>query len=267
MNKTFNDLLDETVNTTEATVDVEENTDVEADQTEEIETTDEDTTITEENNNTDEEETGVESEEITKDEKPDFKAFAEMRTKAKQLQTEKEVLEVERQKFEKLAQTLKYKDAEEMLSAAELKDLEIEAEKQNVPVEFLKRLNDLEAKDKKREADLLAKEMELKETILINNIDTFANKNSLQEKDVTDIITKLSVDGFDYDMLINLPDKSVEKLLNSYLDKETLKQKEIETKAKMKKEIPLTPTDKPLGDIDKLNEELFNSFMGKNRDY
>jgi hypothetical protein len=265
MEKTFNDFLDElapeqddvntdTVVETEEVVDEPEI---------EIETPEDDDLIEEEV-----EETEV-IEEITEqpEEKADFKAFAEMRVKLKETEEQRKELETAKNAYEDLAKSLGFENSEKMLEAAKTKELEKEAEKQNVPVEFLKRLKDLEEKDTRREQEMLAREKEIKENNLISTIDNFGSTNKLKEQEVAVVISKLGEDGFDYESLLNLPEKSINKLLNSYLPKEVAKQKEIEQKTKLKQELPLTPTDKPLGAVKEFEDDMFQYMVGTKRDF
>ena len=202
--------------------------------------------------------TSKEAEEVT-----NFNAFADMRVKNKELQQEKVRLEAERQAFEELAISLGYNDSKEMLEASNKKNLESEAKAQNIPVEVLQRIKALEAENEVAREEKRLFEQERKELALVNSIESFKNANNLSEEKVMNTIAKLGEDGFDYESLTQLPEKSIAKLLNSYLDKEIVTQKEIEKQAIKVREIPMTPVDKNEDVVKQAEDDLFKLFSGQ----
>lgn len=266
MEKTFNDFLDESLEEsteTETEEVVETSEDLGIDESETNETVEE---IEEEIETVTEEETETVTEE-TKEEKADFKAFAEMRVKNKQLAEEKEKAESEKLKTEALAKKLGYGSIDEMLEAATLREIEVEAKKQNIPVEVMTQLKTLENKLKDMESQKIREDNERKERTLIKNIDDFFTDNKLSEKEQADTLNALSEDGFEYEALLNMPEKSILRILGSYMNKEVSKQKQLAEKAKIQKEIPLTPTEK-VDSVDKSEEDkLFEYFSGQRTDF
>lgn len=266
-NKTFDDFLTEvkgevtTVETTEEET-VTEDLDIEsADEVEEG--LDE---ITEEVEESTEEATEPTTAKDAED-RLDFKAFAEMRTKTKQLEVEKQRVESELQKAEALAKKLKYESIDDMLAEAERREMMEEAKKAEVPVEYLERMKKLEQKDRERDAEIERIKFEQKEVSLIETLDSISQKNSLSEKDFTDALNAMDADGFKYETLLELPKSAISKIVESYIHKEVSKQKQLEQKVKLQQEIPMTPKEKNDGVIPSKIDDLFMVMSGQKRDF
>lgn len=262
--KTFNDFLSEAQEVPTETIEetVEETADSEEEEVDiETEIEDEEVAEVEETDDT-------EVEEITEvEEKPDFKAFADMRTKNKQLAEAKEKAESELQKAQALAIKLGFENTDEMLAEATKREIAEEAKKEGIPVEYLERMRKLEEKDRQRDLQIEAEAKERKEVSLLSNIDSFITEKKLSEKDYTNVFTALEEDGFAYETLLELPEKSVSKLLNSYVNKEVSKQDELAKKAKVIKEIPMTPTEKNDGEVKTIEDDLFLIMSGQKTEF
>jgi len=261
--KTFNDFLDESLT---------ESTETEVETSEDLVIDESDTEVegAELEENTEEvEETNDEStEEVeTKEEKADFKAFAEMRTKNKLLAEEKEKAESEKQKAEALAKKLGYDNIDEMIEEATKREIESEAKKQGIPVELMTEMQTLKEKVRELENQKINEENERKERNLLNTIDSFVSERKLSENDQAKIFKALEEDGLEYEHLLHMPEKTVKRLLDACINKETNKQKELADKVKIQKEIPLTPNEKSSGADTSIEDDLFAYMSGQKRNF
>lgn len=275
---TFNDFLEEeqSVNTEESKTEEVVETTVEED-IEEVQESEEPVEEESEEAAADEDDSSLEDDEVSEgdapedneesNDKPDFKAFAEMRVKNKQIEEEKKAIEEKQLKAEKLAKDLGYSNIDEMLNAAEKRNLEAQAKKEGIPVEVLERLNRLEAENKKAKLETEQVKKSQREAEIIGTLDSFITAEKLSEKDVATVFNSLEADGFTYESLMDLPSKSVKKLMEAYKPKKVSQQKEIEKKEKLKKEIPLTPDNKAGDEVKAAEDELFAYFSGQKQDF
>lgn len=244
-------------------VDTEPTEDAEEESTEEVETEEEEITEDNEEENVSKEASETKEtteEDITEDDveetegKPTFDAFAEMRVRTKEAEKKAQELESKIKGFDELAVSLGYKDYNDLLEAGKNKTLEQEAKQQNVPVEVLKELKQtrLEVEKLKQDKELIIQEE--KEAAVLHAIEQFTDKHKLSEDKFKSVLKDMGSDGFDINFMMEMPQKALSRLLNSYLDNEVLRQKEIAKKEKIKREVPTNPTDDKIDSSTQIDE-------------
>lgn len=277
MDKTFEDIVAETLEELssgeENNIDSSDNEDVQA---EDIDTdvdvdsdddsddeTDADEDNSEDNEQSDGEEDVVE-EDLDEEEEEvapnlntnskDASAFARLRTENKQY---KDVIEF----FDSRAKAMGLEGVNDLIAKTQEAELAKQAKQENVPVEYLKKLRELEDKVNTQEQEKIQQMQIANETRIKNSLDGFVEANKLDEKTVRTLANDLLADGITMDFLANVPDGTINRILKSYLPNEISKQRELEKKEKAKKELPLssksqTSTNTEEDDIDKIAKML-----------
>lgn len=266
-NKDFNDFLDEAIESSEDTSSEQEEitTETSEDVKEETVTEEQEETATEEQEETEEVE---KVEEVSKEEPTtDFKAFAELRVKAKNEEKARVEAEEKLNAVENFAKSKGFDSSEAMFKYNAEKELEKEAEERNIPLDVLKRLNDLEQNEAKRKQEAAQQEQDTLNQKVLGSMETFKTDNKLSDDKFKEILKKVGEDEIDFETLKVMPQKSIVRLLNSYVDKEVGKQKELEKQVIKSKATPLTPVDKNEGDYKEIEEDMFKVFSGQKSDF
>lgn len=250
MDKTFEEIISETLeelnvdtnNDTSEEIETEE-TEVEESENEEIdENIDNETEESEEEIEDDEEvedeveesEEDVEEEEVVSPgaNTKDAEAFARMRKENKGM---KDIIDF----FDTKAKEMGLQDVNDLIAKTNEAELARKAKEQGIPLEYAKRLQELEAKvelqeQEKQEQIAMANEARVK-----NTLDSFVQANGLDDKSVNKLAKDLIEDGVTLEFFENMPDKTISKILKSYLPSNFDKQKDLEKKEKFKKEAPV----------------------------
>lgn len=279
MDKTFEDIITDTLN---ELVDDESNNidssgadELETDESEEEledeseevdnsdETDDEDNDSEDEDESDDEENDDVE-EDLDEDEEEvapnlntnskDANAFAKLRTENKQY---RDVIEF----FDSRAKAMGLEGVNDLIAKTQEAELAKQAKKENIPVEYLKKLKELEDKVNTQEQEKVQQLQMAKEARVKNSLDGFVEANKLDDKTVKNLAKDLIADGITIDFLSTVPESTINRILKSYLPNEVAKQKELEKKEKAKKELPIssksqTSTNTKEDDIDKIAKIL-----------
>ena len=257
MDKTFEEIINETLNELSSEEDevnnntnLESETDNESEEDASEETTEE-TAESEEDETEDEE--SEEEEELDEDEdveedfddeaeevapasnanQKDVEAFARLRTENKKY---KDTIEF----FDQRAKAMGLEGIEDLISKTKEAEIKKEAEKQGIPLEYAKRLRELEEKVATQDAENANRIALEKSNRVKNTLDGFVAANKLGEKDVQKLAKDLLTDGITLEFLSNIPENTIPRILKSYLPNEVSKQKELEKKEKIKKELPLS---------------------------
>ena len=257
MDKTFEEIINETLNELSSEEDeVNNDTNLESetdDESEEdnSEESNEETADSEEDETEDEE--SEEEEELDEDEdveedfddeeeevapasnanQKDVEAFARLRTENKKY---KDTIEF----FDQRAKAMGLEGIEDLISKTKEAEIKKEAEKQGIPLEYAKRLRELEEKVATQDAENANRIALEKSNRVKNTLDGFVAANKLGEKDVQKLAKDLLTDGITLEFLSNIPENTIPRILKSYLPNEVSKQKELEKKEKIKKELPLS---------------------------
>ena len=152
-------------------------------------------------------------------------------------------------------------DIEDLMNKTKEAELKKEAEKQGIPLEYAKRLKELEDKVATQDAENANRIAQEKANRVKFTPDDFVQANKLGDKEVQKLAKDLLSDGITFDFLSNIPENTIPKILKSYLPDNVSKQKELEKKEKIKKELPLnskssTSTKTQEDDIDKIAKML-----------
>ena len=257
MDKTFEEIINETLNELSSEEDevnndtnLESETDDESEEDNSEESTEE--TADSEEDETDDDES-EEEEELDEDEdveedfddeeeevspasnanQKDVEAFARLRTENKKY---KDTIEF----FDQRAKAMGLEGIEDLISKTKEAEIKKEAEKQGIPLEYAKRLRELEEKVAIQDAENANRVALEKSNRVKNTLDGFVAANKLGEKDVQKLAKDLLTDGITLDFLSNVPENTIPRILKSYLPNEVSKQKELEKKEKIKKELPLS---------------------------
>ena len=170
----------------------------------------------------------------------DAKAFARMRTELKQsneaLLQSQEIINF----FDEKAKQMGLAGIEDLMEKTKEADLNKQAEERGIPVDVLKRLDELE--DRVREQDIEKEELEIakKEQSINHTFEKFMQNHSLGTKEVDKLADDLFKDGFSLEVLMDMPESAVSKILESYIPSDVLKQESIAKKEQIKKEVPPT---------------------------
>lgn len=274
MDKTFEDIITETLDelssgddnnidspdADEVQTDEPETVDEESDENEDFDDTDEedeDETSDDDEDDDVEEDLDEDVEEVTPNlntNSKDANAFAKLRTENKQY---RDVIEF----FDSRAKAMGLEGVNDLIAKTQEAELAKQAKKENIPVEYLKKLKELEDKVNTQEQEKIQQAQMANEARVKNSLDGFVEANKLDEKTVNNLAKDLIADGITIDFLATVPESTISRILKSYLPNEIAKQKELEKKEKAKKELPLssksqTSTDTKEDDIDKIAKLL-----------
>lgn len=257
MDKTFEDIISETLDDfQESSVDenVEEVTTEEAESEEPVVDTEvaEDSEVTEEepiedsDDSLEDEDLDVEDEDnsspSTNDK--DVQAFIQLRQLNKQIKDENEKYKTYVDFIDDSAKKMGMSGIDEFVEKAKEAQLKQNAEKQGVPVEVLKELEELKETVANQEALRIEAEERQEEARLTNTFELFVQKNHLDDNAVVSIAKDLTEDGISLDDLKGMSDNAINRILNSYLPKEVEKQNELAKKSKIRKELPVNNDSK-----------------------
>lgn len=281
MDKTFEEIISETLDelsSEESETNNETNLDSETEENEEEVDTDEDDEVEDDEEESDteesEEEESDEDEELDEEDdvdeefdeeddevapasnanQKDANAFAKLRTENKKY---KDMIDF----FDQRAKAMGLADIEDLMNKTKEAELKKEAEKQGIPLEYAKRLKELEDKVATQDAENANRIAQEKANRVKFTLDDFVQANKLGDKEVQKLAKDLLSDGITFDFLSNIPENTIPKILKSYLPDNVSKQKELEKKEKIKKELPLnskssTSTKTQEDDIDKIAKML-----------
>ena len=276
MDKTFEEIISETLDelsSEESETNNDTNLDSETEENEEEVDTDEDDEVEDDEEKSDteesEEEESDEDEELDEEDdvdeefdeeddevapasnanQKDANAFAKLRTENKKY---KDMIDF----FDQRAKAMGLADIEDLMNKTKEAELKKEAEKQGIPLEYAKRLKELEDKVATQDAENANRIAQEKANRVKFTLDDFVQANKLGDKEVQKLAKDLLSDGITFDFLSTIP-----KILKSYLPDNVSKQKELEKKEKIKKELPLnskssTSTKTQEDDIEKIAKML-----------
>ena len=150
------------------------------------------------------------------------------------------------------------KDLMEKTVEAETKK---QAEKQGIPVDVLKRINTLEDKVKQQDIERENIIRSQKEKDINYVLDDFVQNHSLNQKAINKMANDLLSDGFNLNVLMNMPRSAVNRILNSYLPKETVSQDILAKKEQIKKEVPPTGNSSSGSNVDDKIDEIAKKWL------
>lgn len=170
----------------------------------------------------------------------DAQAFARMRTQLKEANNNLENAQSIINFFDVRAKQMGLDGVKGLIEKTREAELSKQAEKEGIPVDVLKRLDDLETKVRMQDEEKEMLKKSQKEQSINYTFDKFMQKHSLGKDKVDNLAKSLIEDGFSLDSLMNMPESAVSRILESYLPKEALKQESIAKKEQIKKELPVS---------------------------
>ena len=204
----------------------------------------------------------LEAEEVPSDYQKDNQAFARMRTELKQANNNLAAAKSVIQFFDVRAKQMGLDGIQDLMEKTVESELNKQAQKEGVPVDVLRRINELENRVQQQdiERDNLIRGQ--KEREVNHAFDTFMQKHSLSNQDLNKMANDLVKDGFSFDALMNMPSSAVTKILNSYLPETSLKQEDLAKKEQIRKEVPHTGNtssgSNTINEIDKIAKTWAN---------
>lgn len=182
----------------------------------------------------------LEAEEGPSDYQKDNQAFARMRTELKQANNDLEAAKSVIQFFDVRAKQMGLNGIQDLMEKTVESELNKQAQKEGVPVDVLRRINELEDRVQQQDIERNNLIRGQKEREVNHTFDTFMQKHSLSNQDLNKMANDLVKDGFSFDALMNMPSSAVTKILNSYLPETSLKQEDLAKKEQIRKEVPHT---------------------------
>lgn len=204
----------------------------------------------------------LEAEEGPSDYQKDNQAFARMRTELKQANNDLEAAKSVIQFFDVRAKQMGLDGIQDLMEKTVESELNKQAQKEGVPVDVLRRINELEDKVQQQDIERNNLIRGQKEREVNHTFDTFMQKHSLSNQDLNKMANDLVKDGFSFDALMNMPSSAVTKILNSYLPETSLKQEDLAKKEQIRKEVPHTGNtssgSNTINEIDKIAKTWAN---------
>lgn len=204
----------------------------------------------------------LESEEGPSDYQKDNQAFARMRTELKQANNDLEAAKNVIQFFDVRAKQMGLNGIQDLMEKTVESELNKQAKKEGVPVDVLRRINELENRVQQQDIERNNLIRGQKEREVNHTFDTFMQKHSLSNQDLNKMANDLVKDGFSFDALMNMPSSAVTKILNSYLPETSLKQEDLAKKEQIRKEVPHTGNtssgSNTINEIDKIAKTWAN---------
>ena len=204
----------------------------------------------------------LEAEEVPSDYQKDNQAFARMRTELKQANNDLEAAKSVIQFFDVRAKQMGLNGIQDLMEKTVESELNKQAQKEGVPVDVLRRINELEDKVQQQDIERNNLIRGQREREVNHTFDTFMQKHSLSSQDLNKMANDLVKDGFSFDALMNMPSSAVTKILNSYLPETSLKQEDLAKKEQIRKEVPHTGNtssgSNTINEIDKIAKTWAN---------
>ena len=204
----------------------------------------------------------LEAEEGPSDYQKDNQAFARMRTELKEANNNLEAAKSVIQFFDVRAKQMGLNGIQDLMEKTVESELNKQAQKEGVPVDVLRRINELEDKVQQQDIERNNLIRGQKEREVNHTFDTFMQKHSLSSQDLNKMANDLVKDGFSFDALMNMPSSAVTKILNSYLPETSLKQEDLAKKEQIRKEVPHTGNtssgSNTINEIDKIAKTWAN---------
>lgn len=152
---------------------------------------------------------------------------------------------------------------DELIEKAKEAELKQNAEKEGIPVEIMKKINDLEARVSQYDVEKQQAAEQRENERLSRTFEIFIQNNNLDKKAIDDLANNLVNDGIDLNTLKGLPNNAINRMLGSYISKEDLRQKELAKKEKIKKEVPINSNNQVSQDDTNKIDELAKLWAGK----
>ena len=162
---------------------------------------------------------------------PTNNAFAQMRTENKQFA--QKIAEIDN-----LAKSLGMQNIDDFIAKAKDAQVQLQAKKTGVPVEFAREIEEIRALKNDILADRANAAKEARESTFVSNVNAFIESNQLSEAAVDKLSQDLEKDGLEMEALMDMPKAALNRILSSYVGANY--QKNLERKNTIKRELPIS---------------------------
>ena len=166
---------------------------------------------------------------------PTNNAFAQMRTENKQFA--QKIAEIDN-----LAKSLGMQNIDDFIAKAKDAQVQLQAKKTGVPVEFAREIEEIRALKNDILADRANAAKEARESTFVSNVNAFIESNQLSEAAIDKLSQDLEKDGLEMEALMDMPKAALNRILSSYVG--TNYQKNLERKNTIRKELPINQASK-----------------------
>ena len=192
-------------------------------------------------------------------ESPSNAAFAQMRTRNKQLEGVYSDLD-------EIAKSIGLTGAEDFITKAKAQKEAKDAQAKGIPVELEREIKELSNEIRSMKEAEANKEKRAKERTLAETLQNFIKDNSLSDNDVNTLGNTLDRDGLSMSVLMNMSPSAQKKIFKAYYgqDNSNQTQKQLERKNAIKNELPISQTSSknPI-DLNKEIDTLAKQMAGK----
>lgn len=166
--------------------------------------------------------------------------------------------------FDEKAKKMGFSGIDELMKKTDEAEMARDAKSKGIPLEIAKQIKSLEDKINEVEAREKQTLLRERETRLNNTVSGFIEKNKVSKDQFKEIANSLVQDGISVDMLMNLPQSTVSRILQSYVPNKAIIQKQIEKTEKAKKELPIdTKNSSNPSSVDDDIDKIAKYFAGK----
>lgn len=192
------------------------------------------------------------------DNSPSNAAFAQMRTRNKQLEGVYNDLD-------EIAKSVGLANAEEFLTKAKAQKEAKDAQAKGISVELEREIKALTDEIHNMKEEKALEQKQAKERTLVQTLQTFMKENQLNTNDVNVIGNDLDRDGLSMEVLMNMSPAAQKRIFKAYYGKDTpnQSQKQLERKNAIKNELPISQTSKAPADLNKEIDTLAKQMAGK----
>lgn len=192
----------------------------------------------------------------------DAQAFARMRTELKEAndinKKNQELIEF----FDSRAKQMGLNGIDDLMEKTKESEMKKEAEQQGIPLDVLKRLNDLEKEVNNQKSEKEALQKIAREQAVDRVFDRFVQNNPMNDKQVQQLANDLLNDGFSLDALSVMPEGAINRILSAYLPAEVSKQETIAKKEQIKREVPATGNSSSNDNTEDMIDKIARQWAG-----
>ena len=205
-----------------------------------------------------EEDQGVTPVETPQANNPTNVAFAQMRTRNKQLEGVYNDLN-------EIAKSVGLANAEEFITKAKAQREVKDAAAKGIPVELDREIKALTEEIRSMKEERANEIKHSKERTLAQTLQGFVKDNKLSNEDVNTLGNALERDGLPMSVLMEMSPSAQKKIFKAYYGNDTNKQsqKQLERKNAIKNELPISQTSKAPIDLNKAIDDLAKQMAGK----
>ena len=187
---------------------------------------------------------------------PTNAAFAQMRTRNKELEGIYSELDT-------IAKSVGLASAEDFINKAKAQRNVKEAETRGVSPEVNQELKSLRDEIKALRTEKEQEKRVQKERGLAQVLQGFIQENNLSDNEVNNLGNALDGDGLSMEVLMDMTPAAQKRIFRAYYGKDNSSQKQLERKNAIKNELPISQTSKAPTDLNKEIDDLAKIMAGK----